>query len=118
MPSRARFPTLHVLLVAAAWAGTACTPVYTVPHVVAPRDPVQEFSLELPPNLEVRHVDFSATEFATDHNGMYAGAVGGRAFLKVYAVDRESGEAVLLIYEDIAHRKQPVQVIRFRSPGG
>ena len=30
-------------------------------------------------------------------------------------VDRESGEAVLLIFEDIAHRKQPLQVIRFRS---
>ena len=41
--------------------------------------------------------------------------VGGRGFLKVYAVDKNTGEQYLLIYEDIRQRKRPVQVIRFRS---
>ena len=30
------------------------------------------------------------------------------------AVHRQTGEQYLLIYEDIAHRKTPIQVIRFR----
>lgn len=41
--------------------------------------------------------------------------VGGRGFLKVYAVDRKTGEQYLLIYENIRERKRPVQVIRFRA---
>ena len=31
-----------------------------------------------------------------------------------YAVHRKTGEQFLLLYEDIARRKRPVQVIRFR----
>jgi hypothetical protein len=101
-----------MLRVAACCAAGACvTPTYTVPEPVDPTDPVREYTLEIPPNLEVRNVDFSATEFK------HGDEVGGRGFLKVYAVDRGSGEAVLLIFEDIAHRKQPLQVIRFRSAG-
>lgn len=101
-------------------ATSACfNPVYTVPERAGPVDPVLEFDLEVPPNLEIRHVDFAATEYATDADSRYSGAVGGRGFLKVYAVDLSTGESVLLIYEDIARRKEPVQVIRFRkaSPG-
>ena len=44
--------------------------------------------------------------------------VGGRAFLKVYAVHRETGDQYLLIYEDIKRRKTPVQVIRFQPVPG
>ena len=100
---------------AAVWAVTACFPVNTVPEPVQPSDPVEEFNLEIPDNLEVRHVDFSATMFAQGSGGQHVGSVGGRAFLKVYAVDRGSGESVLLIYENVAERRQPVQVFRFRS---
>jgi hypothetical protein len=96
-------------------AGSGCTPAYTVPERVAPTDPVREFDLEVPPGLEIRNVDFSAMEYATDSDGPFAGAIGGRAFLKVYAVDRQTTESVLLIYEDIARRKRPVQIIRFRK---
>ena len=39
---------------------------------------------------------------------------GGRAFLQVHAIHRDTGEQYVLLYEDIANRKQPVQVIRFR----
>jgi len=33
----------------------------------------------------------------------------------VSAVHRQTGEQYLLIYEDLAQRRTPVQVIRFRS---
>jgi hypothetical protein len=93
----------------------ACMPVNTVPDPVKPTDPVQEFELEIPANLEVRHVDFSASSFSDVSGGQ---PVRGRAFLKVYAVDRASGDPVLLLYEDIARRKHPVQVIRMRAAVG
>ena len=98
-----------------------CRPINTLPDPVSPTDPVQEFALEIPANLEVRHVDFSATTFADDaaiRQGPRT-AVGGRGFIEVYAVDRATGEAVLLIYEDVGMRKQPLQIIRFKNvPGG
>ena len=106
------FPGFTLLVAVCCVAGGCVSPTYTVPEPVDPSDPVREYALEIPPNLDVRHVDFSATEFRR-----HGDQVGGRGFLKVYAVDRGSGEAVLLIFEDIAHRKQPLQVIRFRSPG-
>jgi hypothetical protein len=61
-------------------------------------------------------VTFDATASA-DVSGGATGTsteMGGRAFLKVYAVHRRTGEQYLLVYEDIEHRKTPVQFIRFR----
>lgn len=110
MPARfLSFSGFMLLLAICGVAGACVTPTYTVPEPVDPTDPVQEYALEIPPNLDVHHVDFSATEFKRDDQ------VWGRGFLKVYAIDRESGDAVLLLFEDIAHRKQPLQVIRFRK---
>lgn len=100
---------------AAAVTAPGCHPLNTVPRPALPEDPIQEFTLELPPNLEVRQIDFSATEYATDEQGRYSGETGGRAFIKVFAVDRVTGESVLLLYENVGFRKQPIQVIRFRS---
>jgi len=40
-------------------------------------------------------------------------SVGGRAFVKVYAVSRTTGDQFLVLYEDVARRKRPVQIIRF-----
>jgi hypothetical protein len=107
-----------VLISAVNLAG--CHPINTVPDTALPKDPIREFKLELPPNLEVRHIDFSATQYATDENGIYGGQTGGRAFIKVYAVDRVTGESVLLLYENIGKRKQPLQMIRIggSSSGG
>jgi hypothetical protein len=105
------------LLAAAVLTATACHPVNTVPPPASPEDPIQEFNLELPPNLEVRHIDFIASEYATDAESIYNGERGGRAFIKVFAVDRVTGESVLLLYENVGHRKQPFQMIRFRSSG-
>jgi len=93
----------------------ACAPpVNTVPSVVAPTDAVQYYDLELPPDLEIKGVDFSATTFAEVSGGeTTSSSVGGRAFVKVYAVSRTTGDQFLVLYEDVARRKRPVQIIRF-----
>lgn len=93
----------------------ACQPVNTVPEPVAPTAAVQYYDLEVPPELEIKSVDFSATTFSevSGSQGLTQSAVGGRAFVKVYAVHRSTGAQYLLLYEDIANRKRPVQIIRF-----
>lgn len=93
----------------------ACGPVNTVPRPVSPTAAIQYFDLEIPPDLEIRSVDFSATTFSevSGAGGATASETGGRAFVKVYAVRRATGEQFLLLYEDIEHRKRPVRVIRF-----
>lgn len=100
-------------------AGAACSrsTVNTLPVPVSPTAPVQYYDLEIPADLEVRGGDFSATTFS-DVSGteFITSSVGGRAFVKVFAVHRTTGEQFLLLYEDIVRRKQPVYVIRFR-PG-
>ena len=96
-------------------SGVACHPVNTVPAPVSPTAAIQYYDLEIPPDLEIRAVDFSATTFsAVSGSGGYTSSeTGGRAFVKVYAVRRTTGEQFLLLYEDIEHRKRPVRVIRF-----
>lgn len=94
-----------------------CSPVNTVPEPVSPTAAIQYYDLEVPLDLEIRSVDFDATTFSevSGSGGTTGSEVGGRAFVKVYAVHRRTGEQFLLLYEDIAHRKRPVQIIRFRA---
>jgi len=97
----------------------ACSPINTVPAPVSPTAAIQYYDLEVPADLEIKAVDFSATTFSdvSGSGGATTSAVGGRAFVKVYASHRTTGEQFLLLYEDIEHRKRPVQVIRFvRGP--
>jgi len=96
--------------------GIACVkPVNTVPAPVTPAAEVQRYDLELPPDLEVRSVDFSASTFTQVSGGSdgTSSSVGGRAFVKVYAVHRTTGEQFLVLYEDVQNRRRPVQIIRF-----
>lgn len=96
-------------------SAVACAPVNTVPPPAAPTDAIQYYDLEVPADLEVKSADFSATTFSevSGAGGSTSSAVGGRAFVKVYAVHRTTGEQYLLLYEDIVRRKRPVHVIRF-----
>ena len=102
-------------VVAAALALAACGPTNTVPPPVAPGDPIQHYDLNIPESLQVQSVEFAATTFSevAGYGGSTASEVGGRAFIQVHAIHRQTGEQYLLLYEDIANRKQPVQVIRF-----
>jgi hypothetical protein len=106
-------------LVSFAWV-VACNPVNTVPAPVSPTAAIQYHDLDVPPDLEIKAVDFTATTFSdvSGAGGSTSSSVGGRAFVKVYAVHRRTGEQFLLLYEDIAHRKRPVQIIRFRPAAG
>ena len=99
---------------------TGCQTINTVPDPVAPTAAIQYYDLDVPPDLEIRAVDFSATTFSevAGTGGATSSSVGGRAFVKVYGVRRKTGEQFLLLYEDIVHRKQPVQIIRFRPAPG
>jgi len=109
--------SLWLFVLTAVATETACVkPVNTVPAPVSPTAQVQYYDLELPADLEIKAVDFSATTFA-NVSGAADGPVGttvnGRAFVKVYAVHRSTGDQFLVLYEDITRRKRPVQIIRF-----
>ena len=99
---------------------TGCQTINTVPDPVSPTAAIQYYDLDVPPDLEIRAVDFSATTFSevAGTGGATSSSVGGRAFVKVYGLRRKTGEQFLLLYEDIVHRKQPVQIIRFRPAPG
>ncbi|HEV7595857.1 MAG TPA: hypothetical protein VGO33_12735 [Gemmatimonadaceae bacterium] len=109
-------------------APSACTPtpVNTVPEPMSPTAEVQRYDLDIPADLEIKAVDFTATSFTdvSGYQGTTSSSTSGRGFVKVYAVRRGTGEQYLLLYEDIARRKQPIQVIHFRPspdvllPGG
>jgi hypothetical protein len=103
-------------VIAAALALAACGPPNTEPAPVAPNDPIQYYDLDLPESLQVQSIQFAATTFSevSGYGGATGSEIGGRAFLQVYAIHRDTGDQYLLLYEDIANRKQPVQVIRFR----
>ncbi len=103
---------LPLLLVSA-----ACTPtVNTLPPMTAPTTPTRDVLLQIPDGLEIRSVDYDVALYSDVSGGdLTFTSVGGRAFVKVVAVDRRTGEQVLLLYENITKRPTPIQVIRFRS---
>ena len=96
-------------------SAVACGPVNTVPAPVSPTAAIQHYDLEIPFDLDIRAVDFTATTFSevSGTATLTSSSVGGRAFVKVYAVHRTTGEQFLLLYEDIERRKRPVRLIRF-----
>ena len=90
--------------------------VNTIPPLVTATAEVQRLDLELPPDLEVKTIDFTATTYADVRGTPEIGTssrVAGRAFIKVWAVHRDSGDNYLLLYEDVARRRRPVEIVRF-----
>ena len=99
----------------------ACTQtINTLPPTVTPADPVQHYSLRIPDSLEIKSVDFDAALYPNVRGTEYGvdTKLGGRAFVKVFAVHRKTGETYLLVFEDIAQRRDPVLVIRFEGSSG
>lgn len=114
-------PVLPLLL-----ALPACARVVdTLPPRTTPNAAVVESTLYVPAGLEIRNVDYVASLYSNvGGGGVSAGigmpnvtSVGGRAFIKVFAVDRRTGEQVLLLYENVSERPRPIQIIRFRAEG-
>jgi len=107
-------------------AASACIrPPFPVPEPVSPVTSVQYYDLDIPSDLEIKTVDFGATPFTyvNGFNGNTSSTTSVETFVKVYAVQRQTGEQFMLVYEDIARHKRPTQVIHFRpvldamSPG-
>src|SRR2546428_13324809 len=96
---------LSVLLVLS--GSVACHPVNTMPPPPSPSDPVKHYDLEIPDALEIKAVSFDATAFSdvSGAGNVTSPQIGGRAFLKVYAVPRKTGEQYLPLFEDTPHRK-------------
>jgi len=95
--------------------------INTLPPTVTPADPVQHYSLRMPDSLEIKAVDFDAALYPNVSGTGDLGVgtkLGGRAFVKVYAVHRKTGEPYLVVFEDIARRRDPVLVIRFEGSSG
>ena len=110
------------LLPALTFVFTGCSStINTLPPVGGSVTPIQEVLLDIPAGLEIRSIDYSATMYP-DVSGTGSGPMsttaGGRAFVQVVAMDRVSGEQVLLLYENIMERRQPIQIIRFRAGAG
>ena len=106
----------HVLFLVALPLLAACArTVNTLPPVASPAAPTQEYTLEIPPELEIRSVDYDAALYSDVSGGgnFTSTSLGGRAFVKVYAVHRRTGEQYLLLYENLSNRARPVQIIRF-----
>ena len=95
--------------------------INTLPPTVTPADPVQYYALRIPDSLEIKAVDFDASLYPNVSGSGDVGVgtkLGGRAFVKVFAVHRKTGETYLLVFEDIARRRDPVLVIRFEGSSG
>jgi hypothetical protein len=99
-----RFKTL---LASACFAVTlsACA-TNTMPSTAGPADPIRHNRLEVPAWLEIVSIDFAAA--------MYAGQntkTTRRGFYSVFGRHRESGTYYLLLYEDLARRAAPIEII-------
>lgn len=71
-----------------------------------------EAVLYIPTGLQVISVDYDAEFFTISSDGTTRReGEEGRAFINVLAVDKQSGEQYLLIYENL----RPIQVIRFQE---
>jgi hypothetical protein len=91
--------------------------VNTLPPIMKADEPPQQVTLLVPENLEIKSVDFSASLYTDAERGTPTvnWDLGGRAFIQADAVDKKTGEAYLLIYENIAKRAMPIQIIRFKA---
>ena len=109
-------PRATRLLLLALASAAACQqqPISFDPHPVSVTAPTLRYDLVIPRNLEVRSADYSATALGEvgGIEGSTRSRIEVRDLVKLYAVDRTTGEQFVLVYEDIAHRKEPIQIIR------
>lgn len=93
---------------------TGCQTTNTLPRSTSASDPVTSTVLYIPEDFEIRSVDFNATMYGDQTQGTTS-STGGRAFVKVYAAHRRTGEQYLLLYENIEKRPRPIMVVRFEE---
>jgi hypothetical protein len=105
-------------LLAGASAQPGCLAAGTLPYPVSATAAIDRFDLVLPPGVEVRSASYSITGLSSVSglNGNTNSAIETRPLLTVYAVQRKTGEQLVLIYDDLKQRKEPSQIIRLVVP--
>lgn len=96
---------------------TSCTGYINTLPTAGPRpEGTLETVLRIPQGLQVVSVDYDAELYLPSSNGStsFEGEIG-RAFIHVFAEDRETGTQYLLIYENLERNSRPLQVIRFEE---
>jgi hypothetical protein len=96
------------------------SPVETHPYPVSASADVERSDLEIPRDLEVRSASYSVTGLpdVSGIGGNTSSNVQVRPILTVYAVRRATGEQLLLVYDDLAQRKQPSRIVRLVAGSG
>ena len=89
---------------------SSCIPsTFTLPKLSKPDAPVVLESLIIPENMEIISTDYIATMAADSSTWK------GRAFVKIYAVHKETKEKYLLLYEELDKRSRPFKIIKFEK---
>ena len=94
-------------------------------QVPGPYEVPREYTVQIPDGYDVRSATFGTSYAASVSGGAGDTAVTGSstqdAYVSVFAVERATGQEVVLVYGDIRRRAEPVAIIRLarggRSPG-
>ena len=103
---------LRAALVVVVVALAGCSSNRTVVPGVGIEEPTAYFTLSLPEGYRVVEASAETEVRGTD------GSSRSRAYLSVLAEHVETGRRVLLIYQDVNRRTEPVAVYRFEEGGG
>lgn len=96
-------------------AVAACyQPPNTSPYPVSPTTAIERNDLVVPADLEVRSATYSVTTIPVvdGNNGTTSSMTRIRPLITLFATRKGTGEQLILIYEDLAQRKEPSQIIR------
>lgn len=125
LPSLLRSGGPAAMVVACALALGACRGERAILQDLPPDAPAAEFTLRVPDGYEIRSIGFGAA-YATDVSGggsagevviPVSGSSTQKAYVHVYAVERATGQDVLLVYADIRRRPDPVAIVRIERGG-
>lgn len=91
----------------------------TLLPTAAPGARPPEYRVVVPPEYEVRSVDYDAALVGIASGEDTSTEVSGRGVVAVYAVHRSSGAEVVLIYDDVQARPTPSAILWLdRDEGG
>ena len=95
---------------------SACAPGYqsTLLPTAEVGAPPPEYRIQIPDGYDVRSVDYDASLVGIASGNQYSTStdVRGRGVVAVYAVERATGDEVVLIYDDVAARPTHTAILR------
>ncbi|WP_420455463.1 hypothetical protein [Rubrivirga sp.] len=110
MPVRSALAVLALVLAGCGGYGSTLLPT------AEPDEVPYEYRVEVPDGYDVRSVDYDASLVGLS-NGESSTVVRGRGVVTVYAVERATGQEVVLIYDDVLARSSPTAIVRIeRTP--